>query len=234
MKRFLSLFLCIALLCGAAPCVSAAEEVQSTAEYIYKTVPMPTVGSIGGEWAVLGLARSGIEIPKGYYAAYYENLEAYVKEKNGVLHERKYTEYSRVILALTAIGKDPENVAGYDLLLPLADFDKTVWQGINGAVFALLALDSGNYASDLRERYVDYILQKQLPDGGFALSGEIADADVTAMVLQALAGYRNREDVKAAIDKALALLSAKQTEGGGFATYGIETAESAAQVIVPL
>jgi len=63
------------------------------------------------------------------------------------LHERRYTDYSRVILGLTAAGYDPRAFAGYDLTLPLADFDKTIWQGINGPVFALIALDSGNYSN---------------------------------------------------------------------------------------
>ncbi len=58
---------------------------------------------------------------------------------------KKYTEYSRVIIALTSIGKDPKNVGGYNLLLPLGDFEKTTWQGINGAIWALIALDCGQY-----------------------------------------------------------------------------------------
>ena len=164
-----------------------SDTVSDVAAYVYKTVSEPQVGAVGGEWAILGLARGGADIPSGYYADYYANVESYVKAREGVLHTKKYTEYSRVVLALTAIGKDPANVAGYDLLAPLGDFDKTVWQGINGAIFALLALDSGEYESALREKYVDYILQKQLADGGWALSGESADADVTAMALQALA-----------------------------------------------
>ena len=36
------------------------------------------VGSIGGEWAVLGLARSGYAVPEGYYQSYYDAVEAYV------------------------------------------------------------------------------------------------------------------------------------------------------------
>ena len=211
-----------------------SDTVSDVAAYVYKTVASPQVGSVGGEWAVLGLARGGADIPSEYYADYYANVEAYVKECKGVLHTKKYTEYSRVILALTAIGKDPSNVAGYDLIAPLGDFDKTVWQGVNGAIFALIALDSGDYESDLRERYVDYILQKQLADGGFALSGESADADVTAMALQALAKYKNNAAVKTAIEKALLCLSEMQNASGGFSISGEETAESAAQVTVAL
>lgn len=101
------------------------------------------MGSIGGEWAVLGLARSGYAVPEEYYQNYYQTVEEYVKACGGVLHETKYTEYSRVIIVLTAIGKDPTNVAGYNLLTALGDYDKTIWQGTNGPIWALIALDRG-------------------------------------------------------------------------------------------
>ena len=92
--------------------------IEDTAEYIYETVKSPQVSSIGGEWAVLGLARSGYEVPEEYYQDYYATVEAYVKACDGNLHEKKYTEYSRVIVALSAIGKDARSVAGYDLTKP--------------------------------------------------------------------------------------------------------------------
>ena len=60
--------------------------------------------TVGGEWAVLGLARSGYAVPDSYYENYYRTVEKYVRDKKGVLHDVKYTEYSRVILGLTADG----------------------------------------------------------------------------------------------------------------------------------
>jgi hypothetical protein len=137
-KRLLSLLLalCIALSLALPALAASTAELQSSVEasaaYLYKTVSNPQVGSIGGEWAVLGLARSGCDVPASYYQNYYANVVKYVQSCGGVLHEKKYTEYSRVIVALTAIGRDPTNVAGCNLLTPLGDFDKTVWQGING------------------------------------------------------------------------------------------------------
>ncbi|MBQ1222200.1 MAG: hypothetical protein IIX78_06625, partial [Alistipes sp.] len=113
--------------------------------YLYETVKEPIVGSIGGEWAVLGLARSDMDIPEEYFENYYRTVTKYVKDCDGVLHNKKYTEYSRVIVALTSIGKNPEDVAGYNLLVPLGDYEKTIWQGVNGAIWALIALDCGNY-----------------------------------------------------------------------------------------
>lgn len=217
--------------------------VEGSAAYIQRAVKAPQFGSIGGEWAVIGLARSGVTVQQQYWDTYYANVEQYVKNKKGVLHTKKYTEYSRVVLALTAIGKKPTSVAGYNLLTPLGDFDKTLVQGINGPIWALLALDCGQYTMPVnraaktqatRQMYVDEILSRQLQDGGWNLTSKDgsgkADADVTAMVLQALAGYQNQPAVKKATTKALRCLSGLQREDGGFGT----SVESTAQVQVAL
>lgn len=225
----LALVLCLSLVAPALA-ISQADALKDTASYLQKTVPDPQVGSIGGEWMVLGLARGGYTVPSGYY----NNVVSYVKSCGGVLHNRKYTEYSRVILALTAMGKDPTNVGGYNLVEPLNDYDKTIWQGINGPIFALIALDSGNYANSQRQAYIDYILSCEISGGGWALTGSTADVDITAMALQALAKYQDRPDVTEAVEKALELLSKKQDTTGGFPVADGETSESLAQVIVAL
>jgi len=222
--------------------------VTESAEYILKSVKNPQVGSIGGEWAVIGLARSGFEVPDEYYQNYYSTAEAYVKACKGVLHDKKYTEYSRVVLALTAIGKDPTNVAGYNLLTPLGDFEKTIWQGLNGPIWALIALDSGNYpmpqnpgakTQATRQMYIDEILSRQLADGGWSLNGRggdttPADPDITGMALQALAKYQDQAAVKTATEKALACISKQQSADGGFSSWGSSNSESAVQVLVAL
>ena len=221
-----------------APTLEAA--VSQSATFMLKAVEEPIVYSVGGEWAVLGLARSGYDVPEAWYEGYYRTVEEYVKDCDGVLHEKKYTEYSRVILALTAAGYDPRNVAGYDLIAPLANFDKTIWQGVNGSIFALIALDSGDYSSDIRDEYIAEILRRQLNDGGFNLSAdevnnaEKSDPDVTGMALQALAKYQDKPEVKAAIDKALACLSTMQQEDGGFISWKELNSESTVQVLVAL
>ena len=169
-QRLGALLLTVLLTVSMVLPAAAADPLTDTANWLQKNVTNPTVASVGGEWAVIGLARSDVEVPQQWYDTYYDNVKAYVKTCGGVLHKRKYTEYSRVVLALTAIGKDPANVAGYDLLKPLSDFDKTVWQGVNGAIWALIALDSGSYESALRQKYVDHIITQQLADGVWALS----------------------------------------------------------------
>lgn len=221
----------------------AADPLKETAEYLQQAVPQPALGSVGGEWLILGLSRWEGELPAEYVQGYLQRLEQTLQEKNGVLSSRKYTEYSRVILALTALGQDPAAFAGYDLLKPLADYQQVLVQGLNGPVFALLALDSGDYPlpqdpeiteQASREKYVEYILSRQEADGGWGLSQGASDVDMTAMTLQALAKYAQRSDAAQAIEGGLTWLSAQQQESGGFVSYGAENSESIVQVIVAL
>ena len=247
-RKFAALILAFSVLFSLAiPTFAASSvqsEVQSSAAFMLSSVKSPEVGSIGGEWAVIGLARSGYSVPADYYDEYYTRVEKYVKNCSGVLHERKYTEYSRVILALTAIGRDPSKVAGYNLLTPLGDFEKTIWQGMNGPIWALIALDSGNYdipknpaakTQATRQLYIDEIIKNQMKDGGWSLTGTgDSDVDISAMALQALAKYQDQKAVKTATDKALTYLSKVQDSKGGFASWGTTNVESVAQVVVAL
>lgn len=201
------------------------------------TLGTPTVNSTGGEWMVIGLARSGRTVPAGYY----DNVVEYVKAKadaNERLHPTKVTDNARVILALTAIGKDVTNVGGHNLLKGLDSMDYVQAQDINGPIFTLIALDSHNYPTmgDVtREKLIQVILDAQLNDGGWGLSADKADPDMTAMAIQALAPYyKTNETVKAAVDKALEALSALQHSDGGFDSWGTVNSESCAQVIVAL
>lgn len=213
------------------------DEIYKTTGDFMGTLGTPTVNSTGGEWMVIGLARSGRPVPAGYY----DNVVKFVREnadKNERLDRNKVTENARVILALTAIGKDVTNVGGHNLLKGLDNMAYVQTQGINGPIFTLIALDSHNYPTmgDVtREKLIQVILDAQLTDGGWTLSGTKADPDMTAMAIQALAPYyKTNETVKAAVDKALEALSALQRNDGGFGSWGTVNSESCAQVIVAL
>ena len=202
----------------------------------------PKFGSIGGEWMVLGLARSGREVPN--VDAYYQNVVAAVQEaiakprNDGRLDATKSTENSRLILALTAIGKDPSNVGGYNLFKDLGDMKYVTYQGTNGPAFALLALDSGNYepyaGGDVtREALITKLVELQMSSGGWYISdsNKVADIDMTAMVVQALAPYYDtNESAKTSVDKALAWLLNQQNSDGSFGS----TSETNAQIVVML
>lgn len=210
---------------------------KNTGDYLAKR-GTPSVGSIGGEWMALGLARSGRTVPEGYYDA----VVKYVKDNidsNGRLDKNKATENARIILALTAIGKDVTNVDGHDLLAGLNEMSYLSKQGINGAIFTLIALDSHNYtpAGDVtRDKLVQAILDAQISgDGGWSLDGKNADVDMTAMAIQALAAYyKSNSSAKKAVDKGLSWLSSVQQNDGGFTSWGAANSESCAQVIVAL
>ncbi|MCM3629921.1 DUF4430 domain-containing protein [Paenibacillus glycanilyticus] len=221
-------------------------QIKTTAAFLQKAVTDPVIASVGGEWTVLGLARSGIPVSDSYFSKYYSNVEQSVKEKQGKLHSVKYTEYDRVILALTAIGKDVHNVAGYNLTKPLADYETVIKQGINGPIFALIALDSNGYSiptdasvktQTTKELLVDFILSREIESGGWALGEKPseADPDITAMVLQAFAPYyASNTTVKEAVDRGTAWLSKAQRADGGYASGGAVNSESASQVVVAL
>lgn len=262
-KRALTAVLALTLVCSLSPAPSLANDESAlnfdsdasaapasygeilveTAAYLSASVPDPGVSSIGGEWAVIGLARND-SLPADYAASYYSNLVRTLRDTGGVLHRVKYTEYSRVVIALSSLGFDPTDVAGYDVLSPLGDFDQVCWQGVNGPIWALIALDSRGYdvptAPDgkrqtTRDALVDAVLDSEIAGGGWALSGSVPDVDMTAMALTSLAPYRvSRADVAAAVERGLSVLSSLQGEDGGYGDAGSASSESCAQVVVAL
>lgn len=213
--------------------------------YIQSAVSAPVVSYLFGEWAVLGLARAKVPLSEAYIAAYYEKVVAYVQKNmgaDGVLVDPEsrnptVTDNERIILALTAIGKDPANVGGKNLLTALQDKDimkvtDTSNTDINGLVMGLLALNSRNYTSDT-SWLVQAVLAQQNKDGSWSARAEtksVGDVDMTAMALQALAPYYKdggNETVNTAVEKALNWLSGKYQSG-------YDSSESCAQVVIAL
>jgi len=222
---------------------SIDELTKQVSNYMLAEVSNPQVGSIGGEWAVLQLARSGC-ITENFKKAYLNNAGEYIKKNKGILSTTKYTEYSRVTLALTALGEDARTFAGYDILEPLDHYSNVSEQGISNAIFQLIAMDAANYEfrkvedeadQNSREKIIQYILSNELKDGGWSFLGDEADVDLTAMAIQALAKYYSTDAVvKEAVDRGLTLLSKVQKDNGGYVSWGSVNSESIAQVIVAL
>lgn len=249
-KRLLAVVMTLAMVLTSVTSLSFAAEAKvdykeaktKTESYMLKQVANP---KFGDEWYIIGLARGGEKVPQSYFDGYYKNLEKYIKDCKGELSARKYTEYSRVILAVTAIGKNPANVGGYNLLKKLADFDKVKWQGVNGPIWALIALDSGNYTipkdsaaktQSTRNNLIAEILRQEIPGGGFHLDehSDTPDPDMTGMAVQALAKYMHKADVKAAVSRAVEAMSDMQKIDGTFNSFGAKNVESSCQVITAL
>ena len=241
MKRILSLVLVLLIIAALPVSAMAAEEdsireaFETTGDYM-AALGDPSAGSTGGEWMALGFARSGRDVPDSYY----DSVVAYVDEKideNGRLHATKCTTNCRFIVALTAIGKDPTDVGGHNLLAGLNDMGYIRKVGVSGVIWTLIAFDCGRYEMPKgidRETLVDTILDFQVPGGGWANSGNIADPDVTSMAIQALAPYREEPEVRIALDDAVTVLAGMLDETGNFPSQYGASSESVSQVIVAL
>lgn len=257
MKKTIGILLALIMIFTAVPLTAFSAEsdtqaanadckaiYEQTGKYL-SSLGTPNVGSVGGEWMVIDLTRSGYACPDGYYENVVDYVNAEINEKEQ-LHRVKSTDNSRVILALTSAGYDVTDVDGHNLLMGLTDMDYVTWQGINGPVWALIAFDCHGYEIPInndaaqqvtREGLINFILESQLEDGGWALGsfGKNSDVDITGMTIQSLAPYYNTdENVKTAVDRALKCLSDKQYDNGGFGSVDGICSESCAQVIVAL
>lgn len=226
------------------------EEIYNdTGDYI-ASLGTPAVGTTGGEWMVIGLARGNKGLDAVTAQGYLNGVMQYMENefsknvdlKTAVrLDVNKSTENSRVIIGLTAAGFDATNVNGYNLFKGLNDMEYIKYQGVNGPIWALIALNSHpSYKDELRgnvteEKLIEAVLSSQLSDSGWDLANTAADTDMTAMAIQALAPYYDSNTkVKEAVDKALSKLSSMQQTDGSFASIDGKNSESIAQVIVAL
>lgn len=244
-----------------------SQEVNEVCDTMEFVVSDPAFGSMGGEWAALVLGRAGRmteEWKTKYLAAVktsFDNVSETLKAQNK-LHRTKLTENSRAIIGLYSAGADVTDFNGWNLCAPLAgdnvggdkteesaDYTATLKQGINGPIYALIALDYAGYNSEgetkvtnvteentttLRDDYLNYILSKEIPGGGWALFGDSADPDITMMAVQALSKYTYLPEVNDAVERALTVMSSKQNDQGGYSSWGSVNAESISQVICGL
>ncbi|MDO4289000.1 MAG: Ig-like domain-containing protein [Eubacterium sp.] len=191
--------------------------------------------SYGDEWTLFALVRSGYALDEATIEAYYKTVEDAAKA--GEFTGAKVTDLERLALTLDAIGKDATDVGGVNLIEMLANTEKLDAQGSNGLAFGLLAMDGKKYevsenAKWNRDAIIEALKAYQNDDGGFTLSvGSGSGVDMTAMVLQALAKYQDRADVKAMTDKALDYLRNEMSFKG---TFSNGSTESAAQVLTAL
>lgn len=251
-RRIGTLLICMLLLVPVTAQGQAPQPLEAVAQNIGcayediltsdKLVPGESVS----DWVAIATGCSGDPVKRN---AYLKGLEAYVTEQyaeNGGLHRIKATEWHRISLAILALGGDP-TAFGKDAINLIADgtynfqmADSLGLQGLNGWIFALITLDASGYevpdnARFTREDMIREIIAAQTEDGGFGLSGNSADVDITAMALQALAPYYAEDtEVASAADRALNWLSARQNEHGDFTSWGAATAEGTAQTVIAL
>lgn len=243
--------------------------INASSRYILETVKEPAMGTSSGEWSVMDLLRgmyTGYDyinyIPENYYEDYIERIEQYVTEKNGNLDRNKITEWARLTLSLTSLGYDISDVTSYDFIEKFSESHRFSYrQGINGAIWTIIALNTGGYElydypenadANTVGKMIDHIMNLEITQadgtvGGWALFGKIPDADITGMALQALAPYYldkafyektdatlSYEEFADAVERAIYVLSLIQQENGAFSAFGNVNVESTVQVVVAL
>ena len=251
MKRIISVLVTAVMIftaafqCSFAAQVTAAEAYSSTGKTIYENTVQNIAkkSAYGSEWHILGLARSEYAGCDEIFEKYYEDVVKKIKDSKGVLSKNKYTEYSRTIVAVKAIGRNPKNTGGYDVTAKLLEKENVAIQGLNGPIWALIALNTDGYADSSAEfkktakEYISYILDAEKDGGGWSLNSSEtnADADITGMALTALAPYYKEDSkVRESADRAVLWLSENQNSDGTYSSWGTVNSESCAQVTVAL
>lgn len=257
-KRILAVMLCLSMLLipvTAAQNNDIAQQVDDTsaglsalggkAGTLLGKEDFPAGTSVC-DWVAMSLALSG---GAENFDGYLHDLEAYVETcyaEDGGLDRVKSTTYHRIALVALALGADPESFGTKPdgtVIDLIADGtyafagDSVGAQGLNGWIYALLALDASGAAVPENAKFtrvdmVEAIVAAQEPDGGFGLVSGKSDVDITAMALQALAPYQLAHPE--VIQGALAYLSGTMNDNCRYTAYGEESAESSAQVILAL
>ena len=218
---------------------------RGTSDTVFTADFLNNVSSTAADWTVLFLGRLGIAED---YSAFLNRSSAYVKDlydKNPStgLSTNTPTEWHRLTMAVLSAGGDPTDIGGHDLI---ADgtyncLAGAPWeQGMNGAAWALLALDSKGYevpgkAKYTREDLIRYILGKELSGGGWSLDDKnpSLDLDITSMVVYALAPHAAEDaKVKEAVNRGLDVLRSKISTDGDYNYGGTYNCESVAQAII--
>ena len=206
-------------------------------------------GDAVSDWTAMALKLSGHD---DGISAYVKGLREYLESEcaSGGLDRARATDFQRMSLAILMMGEDPQAFAkdpdgNYLDLVGMGTYafreGSPSYQGSNALAYALLAMNSAKVhapeGSEVTEdSMIEELLSYQQESGGFPLSPAVeAYPDVTAMVVQALAPYRDRPEVKEAVDKALVYLSENQSDDGGVAGFtGEQDCETIAQYIMTL
>ena len=159
------------------------------------------------------------------------------------LGRASYTYAAGAVRAMQYLGMDPGDINGLDYIVPLTNTSKaapTSTQNFNSYLYDIASIDPEVWRSRgvdgdmLAEQFITRVLADQTPDGGFdgyygynvatAKEGQtvIGQGSVpeTISALSALAPYRDKENVAAAIEAGLTYLSSEQLADGSFVCWG--------------
>lgn len=217
-----------------------------------------TSASDDWEWMNLGFAKHGI-VSSASPDALPANFDLHARlRKLDTSSSVAMTDFDRTIMMLTAMGIDASKLDRYttpddpfvdsrgnvitDLTACLYNYSGGYT--INGPIFALIALDMGQYtipknAVWTREKLLDTILDHKYGSDGFGV-------DMVGMLMQSIAPYQNDpvygERVKAKLEEGIGLFLGESKASTvdpmqpdfTFGGFGYQSSESAAQAICAL
>lgn len=212
-------------------------DLAKTRAFVKKKI----VNKYGSEWFAMALARDGQAVSDDYWDSLSDEITA--RQGSMATSSSNYSNNAKVALTLTSGGYNALWGAGdFDILDNCLDVAKVEAQGVNGAIYALLALDCYDYIDmtgyrNTRNEYVNYIMNSindahGLWDYGYGATEP--DIDLTAMAVIALAPYKSKSNVKEVIDKALAYFETQRNADGTYTSWGTANANSTACVVMAM
>ncbi|MDO5559275.1 MAG: terpene cyclase/mutase family protein [Oscillospiraceae bacterium] len=250
MKKLISAFTAvIVMICAVSNSVFADTASDSclnrTIGYTVNTLFADGSQQFGDEWYIIALARSGNTSVSGVLDKYYLSAAEDLKAKDGEYKDSKgnqsLNDYIRVMMALTAMGRDVTDFAGYDLCSKISSLDFTDYQNSSTSTLAY-ALDMIYLYSDkiadaqsLKEKVCAEIMTRYMDDTGFTyMTGEYAsvDPDTTAQTIQVLGLIDNSDEINKAIENSYAYLRSQQGDDGAIASWGAANPSSTAQCLI--
>lgn len=241
---------------------------QVLADAVYKAQfgdgSVPGIENANALYTVFSLLRAGYEKPE-FYGAVYGKIERQLKEikETGKTYdeisgkditetsivEGGYAEhtYAKIVLCVTAMGKDASDIGGFNLIEKMAQ--KSVYEASNvytREATMLLALDCKEYPLPAGENYVTRgeLVGRLVADVENQIGTSIAwgMVDSAAMAIQPLAKYQSGADetvdteaVKTVCTKAIDFLASMQSTDGLIGdSYSPNNVWTLSQVLVTL
>lgn len=186
------------------------------------------------DWAIFALGRNQEEGCEKLYEDYYQGVLALLADPAAKLIPT--SDYIRLSLSLTAIGIDPRNIEGNDLLekIDQADRENYFQMSTSSLAYALALMERypDSFSGTLKEDTIQKILDAQQADGSFEYTAGagFSDPDSTAQAMQGLMllGDTYASEIQAAVD----WLKAQMNEDGAILNWGAANPSSTAQVLI--
>ena len=140
------------------------------------------------DWAIFALGRNQEEGCEKLYEDYYQGVLALLADPAKLIP----SDYIRLSLSLTAIGIDPRNIEGNDLLekIDQADRENYFQMSTSSLAYALALMERypDSFSGTLKEDTIQKILDAQQADGSFEYTAGagFSDPDSTAQAMQGL------------------------------------------------